>query len=93
MDVIKIDVDGHELTALQGGLGVRCQKFRPILVMELSPYVHAEEHNSFAALVVLLRDAGYSIQHAGTWAPLPLQEKELEALIPDGASINVIARS
>jgi len=91
VDVIKIDVDGHELTVLQGGVGVLL-KFRPILVMELSPYVHAEEHNSFAALVTLLRNAGYSIQHASTWAPLPLQERELEALIPDGASINVIAR-
>ncbi|MGC2671009.1 MAG: FkbM family methyltransferase [Candidatus Acidiferrum sp.] len=91
VDVIKIDVDGHELPVLQGGLAV-LKKFRPILVMEMSPYVHAEEHNSFPSLVALLRDAGYSIQHASTWAPLPLQERELEALIPDGASINVIAR-
>src|SRR6202045_331455 len=90
VDVIKMDVDGHELKVLQGGL-TTLSRFRPILVMELSPYVHAEEHNSFAALVALLRDAGYSIQHASTWAPLPLHEKELEALIPDGASINVIA--
>jgi FkbM family methyltransferase len=92
LNVIKIDVDGHELPVLQGGLAV-LTKFRPVLVMEMSPYVHAEEHNSFPALVTLLRDAGYSIQHASTWAPLPLQENELEALIPDGASINVIARS
>jgi hypothetical protein len=46
----------HELTVLQGGLGV-LSKFRPILVMELSPYVHAEEHNSFAARA-LLRNVG-----------------------------------
>jgi FkbM family methyltransferase len=91
LDLLKIDVDGHELPVLQGGLAA-LRKFRPILVMEMSPYVHAEEHNSFAGLVALLRDAGYAIQHASTWAPLPLQESELEALIPDGASINVIAR-
>lgn len=92
VDVIKIDVDGHELPVLRGGLGVLA-RFRPVLVMEMSPYVHAEENNSFAALVALLRDAGYSIQDATTWAPLPLQERELEALIPDGASMNVIARA
>jgi FkbM family methyltransferase len=92
VDVMKIDVDGHELPVLQGGLAV-LTKFRPILLMEMSPYVHAEEHNSFPELVALLRDAGYSIQNAATWAPLPLQSSELEALIPDGASINVIARS
>jgi hypothetical protein len=60
--------------------------------MEMSPYVHAEEQNSFADLVALLRDAGYSIQEADTWSPLPLEASKLEALIPDGASINVIAR-
>ena len=91
LNLIKIDVDGHELPVLQGGLATLA-KFRPILVMEMSPYVHAEEHNSFAALVALLRDARYAIQHAGNWEPLPLEAAELEALIPDGASINVIAR-
>lgn len=92
LHLIKIDVDGHELPVLQGGLNTLA-KFRPVLVMEMSPYVHAEQHNSFGALVALLRDAGYSIQDATTWAPLPLQENELQKLIPDGASINVIARA
>jgi FkbM family methyltransferase len=91
LNLIKIDVDGHELPVLQGGLAA-LTKFRPVLVLEMSPYVHAEEHNSFAGLVALLRDARYSIQHASTWEPLPLQAAELEKLIPDGASINVIAR-
>jgi FkbM family methyltransferase len=91
LNLIKIDVDGHEFPVLRGGLQA-LQRFKPVLVMEMSPYVHAEEHNSFSGLVALLRDAGYSIQHASTWDPLPLQTAELEALIPDGASINVIAR-
>ncbi|HXM92980.1 MAG TPA: FkbM family methyltransferase [Candidatus Dormibacteraeota bacterium] len=91
LNLIKIDVDGHELPLLQGGLKL-LTKFRPVLVMEMSPYVHAEQHHSFSALVALLRDAGYSLQDANNWAPLPLQAGELEARIPDGASINVIAR-
>lgn len=91
LNLIKIDVDGHELPVLQGGRRV-LERFRPTLLMEMSPYVHAEERNSFAELVALLRDAGYSIQDAGNWAALPLRADELEALIPDGASINVIAR-
>jgi FkbM family methyltransferase len=90
LNLIKIDVDGHELPVLQGGLRI-LTKFRPVLVMEMSPYVHAEEHNSFAALVALLGDAGYSLQDASTRNPLPLQAGQLEALIPDGASLNVIA--
>jgi len=92
LDLIKLDVDGHELPVLQGGREV-LKKYYPILVMEMSPYVHAEEHSSFADLVALLRDAGYSLQDASTWKPLPLEAGALERLIPDGASLNVIARA
>ena len=92
LDLIKMDVDGAELPILKGGLKT-LGKFRPILVMEMSPYVHAEQNQSFDALVGLLRDFGYSLQDASTWKPLPLQSDLLEALIPDGASINVIARA
>jgi len=90
LNLIKIDIDGHELPVLQGGLEV-LTRFRPILVIEMSPYVHAENHHSFAALVALLRDGGYSLQDANASKSLPLDAAELEALIPDGASINVIA--
>ena len=90
LDLIKMDVDGHELPVLQGGLAV-LKKFRPTLVMELSPYVHREHHHDFAQFVALLREAGYSLQDATSWNPLPLDAARLEALIPDGASINAIA--
>ena len=91
LDLIKIDVDGHEYPVLKGALKTLA-RFRPVLVMEVSPYVHNEQKHGFGALVGLLRDAGYLLQDAGTWKPLPLRADQLEALIPDGASINVIAR-
>jgi len=91
LNLIKIDVDGHELSVLQGGLEV-LKKFRPILVMELSPYVHRERNHDFGVFVALLRDAGYSLQDAKNWNSLPLDAARLEELIPDGASINAIAR-
>jgi len=78
------------LPVLQGAPNV-LNKFRPILVMEMSPYIHAEHQHSFAGLVALLRDAGYTLQDAGHRKPLPLDAQALEKLIPDGASINVIA--
>jgi FkbM family methyltransferase len=90
LDLIKIDVDGHELQVLQGAQKTLVA-FHPILVMEMSPYVHAEEQSSFASLVALLRENGYSIQDASTWKALPLDAGKLEAMIPDGSSINVIA--
>lgn len=90
LDLIKVDVDGHELPVLRGGLAV-LTNLRPTLVMEMSPYIHAEEHNSFADLVDLLRNAGYSIEEASNRRKLPLDATELERRIPDGASINVVA--
>jgi FkbM family methyltransferase len=92
LHLIKIDVDGHEYPVLKGGLNVLA-RFRPTLVMEMSPYVHNEQHHGFRSLVALLEEAGYLIQEAGTWKLLQLEVDALEALIPDGASINVIARA
>ncbi len=91
LDLIKIDVDGHEYAVLKGGARTLA-KFRPDLVMEMSPYIQTGQDYGFGALVALLRDAGYSIQDISTWKPLPLDVDELEALIPDGAGINVVAR-
>jgi FkbM family methyltransferase len=92
LNLMKIDVDGHEYSVLRGAVKT-VEKFQPVLVMEMCPYVHDEKGHGFDALVGILRDAGYSLQDASTWKPLPIRTDELEALIPDGASINVIARA
>jgi FkbM family methyltransferase len=91
LDLIKIDVDGHEVPVLTGGAKT-LDRFQPTLLMEMSPYVQDEQQHGFDALVSLLRDAGYSIEDAGTGKPLPLRASELRALIPDGAGINVVAQ-
>lgn len=91
LDLIKIDVDGHEYPVLKGGAKTLA-RFRPILLMEMSPYVQDEQKHGFAALVALLRELGYSLQDAGSRGALPLDAESLQALIPDGAGINVIAR-
>jgi len=92
VNVIKLDVDGHELPVLRGGLRT-LKTFQPALVMEISPYIHAEEDSDFESLVALLADVGYAFQDASTWRSLPVNARELNARIPDGASINVIARA
>ena len=91
LDLIKIDVDGHELPVLQGA-SETLRRFRPILVMEMSPYIHAEHGNSFAEFVALLKSLSYSLRDADTGAAVPLDVAQLERLIPDGSSINVVAR-
>lgn len=91
LDLIKIDVDGHEYPVLRGGVRTLA-RFQPTLLMELSPYVHDEQDHGFGALVILLRDVGYSLQAASTGKLIPLLADELQTLIPDGAGINVVAR-
>jgi FkbM family methyltransferase len=92
LDLIKLDVDGFEARVLEGGRGTlrRCQ---PVIVMELAPYVHAEAGGSFADLVDLLRTAGYGVTDASSGRAVPLDVEALRRRIPDGASLNVIARA
>jgi FkbM family methyltransferase len=90
LNLIKIDVDGHELPVLQGALET-LRRFRPLLVMEMSPYNHAEHKHSFGDFVALLKSLRYSLQDADTNEAVPLDLDQLQRLIPDGASINVLA--
>ncbi len=90
INLIKMDVDGHELPVLQGGRSV-LREHRPVIVMEMSPYVHAEEQNSFAAVIEVLKELRYKIEDARNRKTLRLDAAALERLIPDGAGINVVA--
>lgn len=90
LDLIKMDVDGHELPVLQGARET-LRRFQPTLVMEMSPYIHAELHHSFQEFVELLKQAGYSLRNADSGQPVPLDADQLNRRIPDGASINVVA--
>jgi hypothetical protein len=91
LDLMKIDVDGHEYPVLKGGAKTLA-RYRPALLMEMSPYVQDEQSHGFPALVSLLQDADYSLEDASTGKAVPLRVDELQALIPDGASINVVPR-
>ena len=92
IDLIKIDVDGHELPVFQGGRQT-LNRFRPVLVMEIAPYVHAEHNHNFAELVDLLKGCGYSLSNIDNGQPIPLDAAKLEQMIPDGGSINVVGRA
>jgi len=92
LDLIKLDVDGFEARVLEGGFATlrRCQ---PVIVVELAPYLHAEAGGSFADLVGLLKAAGYGLVEAANGRAVPLDVEELRRRIPDGASLNVVARA
>ena len=90
VNLIKMDIDGYETTALRGA-GETLAKHRPPIVMELAPYVLDETGTSIEELVDILAGAGYGFRDLTSGKPLPSDPKQLRALIPNGSSRNVFA--
>lgn len=86
---IKLDVDGHEFTVLQGATKT-LERFRPILVMELAPHEHIYEGHSFEDLVELLVSRHYTFCALSGDKRLPQSALGLRAMVPDGAGMNVL---
>jgi FkbM family methyltransferase len=91
IDFIKLDVDGFECHVLGGGMAA-LKTFRPVILMELSPYVLAERGRSLEELQDILRLAGYRLCRLDRDDTLPMDPAQLREIVPDGASLNVIAR-
>jgi FkbM family methyltransferase len=89
--LIKIDVDGFECAVLKGGKKL-LSDFRPVIVMELCPYVLAEHDGSVHELLGILKEAQYKLRDIKEKRDLPMEELSLCTMIPDGAGVNVIAR-
>jgi FkbM family methyltransferase len=92
VDVVKMDVDGFECDVLAGAIETM-RSDRPIFVMEVTPYVLAERGGSFERFLRYFNDLEYRFFDVTTSKTLPMTEKELSAMIGDGASVNVIARA
>jgi FkbM family methyltransferase len=89
VQLIKMDIDGHELEVLKGGQST-IARHRPIIVMELAPYVfHPVE--KFDEMVNLLVRANYGFHPLGSARELPRDPVALRALISREASVNVVA--
>lgn len=84
---IKLDVDGYEVGVLEGGM-TTLARWRPTMMMEFAPYIFSERGRSFGELLSILRDLNYRCRTV-FGHPLSL-EASLEAIIPHGASMNVI---
>ncbi len=91
IDLIKLDVDGFECQVLEGGMGL-LKKHKPIIVMELAPYVLEERGASLEQLLGLLSQGGYALYHLDGATAIAPDPARLRAMIPHGASLNIVAR-
>jgi FkbM family methyltransferase len=88
IDLIKIDVDGHEYSVIRGGEKT-FSRFRPPLMMEWSPHQTVEFGHQPSELMQVLDELGY--------VPRSLEQKLLSGTawsalddLPSGASRNVM---
>jgi FkbM family methyltransferase len=91
VQLVKLDVDGFECDVLRGATAM-LRDARPIIVMEFAPYVLVERGASLDELLSYLIPNGYNFYDERTQKRLPSGIKELQGLVADGESINVIAR-
>jgi FkbM family methyltransferase len=91
VQLVKLDVDGFECEILRGAATL-LKVDRPIFVMELAPYVLEERGASLDELLSFFIPNGYRLYDERSERPLPSTAKELQKLIADGESVNVIAR-
>ena len=88
VDLIKLDVDGHELDVLRGARTTLTQ-YHPTIVMELTSYTLEERGHDPAELASLLEDMNYRLHDLGGRSLLGGTDAVFK--LPAGHSLNVIA--
>lgn len=91
LDLVKIDVDGHEPEIFAGAKRT-LEKFRPKILMELAPYCHAGSPGKLHEQMLELERIGYRFRRLERNArPVPFAE--LAARVQREGSINVFAEA
>jgi len=90
VDFIKLDVDGHELSVIRGGLSV-LKEFKPKMVIELAPYSFVAGIEGFDSMVNMLWENGYVFRQLSTGLLLPKVAAAVRSMIPYGSGMNVLA--
>lgn len=90
LDLVKLDVDGHELSVLKG-FQQTLRRFRPPILIELAPYVYDGPNSSeFDQLVHLLAEMGYRFSNANSGTSIPSNPADLRRKITPGGGINAL---
>ncbi len=89
IDLIKLDVDGYELTVINGAQKT-LMKYRPKIIMEMALYVQ-EERQQIDSLFQALQQADYQLVQLTNYQPIPMNQAALEKLCHKAGGINILA--
>ena len=90
IDLIKLDVDGFEARILRGG-SETLKRFKPPVILELTPYALEEQGDSLEGLIDLLAGLGYRLLSENGRKKLPMRAEKLRTILPSGGGINALA--
>lgn len=90
ISLLKIDVDGHELTVLKGSGGTLKQ--HPAIILELAPCTASDGEDTLRQILHLLHDSGYQTVTHRRKNFCITDEDSIFARIPHQGSINVLIR-
>jgi FkbM family methyltransferase len=88
--LIKIDVDGAELSVLRGAVRL-IERDRPTVVFEVCPYLVTDGGDSPATLLEFFTSRGYQLLDERTRRPVGRDTQRLLDRIPQGGGINLVA--
>lgn len=88
--IIKCDVDGNELNVFKSGIKY-LKKFKPIIVMELAPYLYKENGYTSEDLFILLKNLNYNF-YEGISSKKILNINEYSSKISPGSSKNILLK-
>lgn len=90
IDFVKIDVDGHELTVLEGAINT-IRKFRPPLLIEFAPHLQTDADEWATAWIELLGRLEYELRDPRDNGAIEMNEETIKHLAPHGASVDLVA--
>jgi hypothetical protein len=92
IDLVKIDVDGHEAGVIRG-FRENLQRFRPDILIEIAPFIHdAADAAELDEVVNFFARLGYVFLEANSGRVVPADVRQIRQRIKPGASINALLR-
>ncbi len=90
LDFVKLDVDGFESKVIRGGIK-SLVRFKPKLLIEITPYTLEEQGDSLEGILLLLKEAGYRLMSENGKKFISMNASVLRKKLPHRGSINALA--